>query len=91
MSLIWPGLDFIVKAYATWRDKKRAPFQYPFQLYPPPPKFDRGVYASAAMNLVKVFAYESWVSVTVPVKVRDGLITAVIPVPRIVCSHLWIF
>ena len=49
MSLIWPGLDFIVKAYANWREKKRSTYQYPFGLYPPPPNFDRGVYDADMM------------------------------------------
>ena len=52
MSFIWPGLDFIVKAYVNWRDKKRSAYQYPFGLYPPPPNFDRGVYDADMMEEV---------------------------------------
>ena len=42
MSLIWPGLDLIRKSYVAHRDKTGRNFSYPFQLYPPAPRFDRG-------------------------------------------------
>ncbi len=49
-SLIWRGLDFIVKAHIARRDKELTPYAYPFGLCPPPVGFDRGAYESTMMD-----------------------------------------
>jgi hypothetical protein len=50
MSVIWPGLDRIVREYSAWSVSKRSAFSYPVQVYPPLPGFDRGTYDSDFMN-----------------------------------------
>ena len=50
MSIIWPGLDLIVKESSLYRNSKSRRFCYPFRLYPPPPGFDRGEYGSSFMK-----------------------------------------
>ena len=54
-SVIWPGLDFIVKAEATRRKQRRAQFRYPFEVYPPPAGFDRGTMNAEMMELIIAF------------------------------------
>ena len=50
MSVIWPGLDLIIEAYATRREKKRVLYSYPFSLYPFPRGSDIGTYNTPSMN-----------------------------------------
>src|SRR4051812_27655361 len=52
MSVIWRGLDFVVKAEVTRRKHRAARFCYPYQLYPPPPGFDRGTNHAEMMEIV---------------------------------------
>lgn len=52
MSMIWPGLDFIIKAESQRRTSGTATYCYPFRVYPPPGGFDRGVRHPAMMNVV---------------------------------------
>ncbi len=42
MSVIWPGLDHIVREYSAWSPRRHSIYCYQFQMYPPPPGFDRG-------------------------------------------------
>jgi hypothetical protein len=42
MSVIWPGLDLLVKSYVAKRDTKHTLYEFPFRVYPPPKWFDRG-------------------------------------------------
>lgn len=51
MSVIWPGLDFIVKAELKRRKSGTSPYCYPFSVYPPPGGFDRGTHHPAMMDL----------------------------------------
>ncbi len=50
--MIWPGLDFIVKAESQRRERGATTYCYPFRIYPPPGGFDRGVRHPAMMNVV---------------------------------------
>lgn len=52
VSLIWSGLNEVVKSHATWRSNKEPAFSYPFRLFPPPPEFDGGAFSSQFMELV---------------------------------------
>ena len=52
VSVIWPGLDFIVKAESQRRTSGTATYCYPFRVYPPPGGFDRGVRYPEMMNVV---------------------------------------
>jgi hypothetical protein len=52
MSMIWPGLDFLIKAYVTHRERKTPQFGYPFALHPPPPAFNRGRFDPGMMDQV---------------------------------------
>ncbi len=52
MSMIWPGLDFIVKAESQRRESGAAAYCYPFRVYPPSGGFDRGVRHPEMMNVV---------------------------------------
>jgi len=52
ISLIWPGLDFVVKAEVTRRKHRVSSSCYPFQLYPPSPGFNRGTMDSEMMGIV---------------------------------------
>jgi hypothetical protein len=51
-SLIWRGLEFIVKSHIVRRDKGLIPYSYPFRLYPPPIGFDRGAYNTEIMDQI---------------------------------------
>lgn len=42
MSIIWPGLDLIIKSDVSRRTRGGIRYAYPFQLYPPVSGFDRG-------------------------------------------------
>jgi len=52
VSLIWSGLNEIVKSHSAWLGKKEPAFSYPFRLYPPPPEFDGGEFSPKFMELV---------------------------------------
>jgi hypothetical protein len=51
-ALIWPGLDYLVKADKARRECKSGYRGYPFQLYPPSPAFDRGTYHTNMMEQI---------------------------------------
>jgi hypothetical protein len=51
-SLIWPGLDYIVRAYMTRQGAGSSRTSYPFQLYPPKRGFDTGTFSTSMMNRV---------------------------------------
>lgn len=51
-SLIWRGLEFIVKSHIARRDEELIPYSYPFRLYPPPIGFDRGAYKAEIMDQI---------------------------------------
>ena len=55
MSVIWPGLDFLVIEENNRRENKWSRWQYPFQLYPPPAGFDEGVYDANLMRRIEDF------------------------------------
>jgi hypothetical protein len=55
MSVIWPGLDLLVKGYISKREKKIAIHEYPFRLYPPPSGFNRGVFHQELMEEILLF------------------------------------
>jgi hypothetical protein len=42
MSIVWQGLDRIIKSYVAHRTKGGLRYEYPFQIYPPPVGFSRG-------------------------------------------------
>lgn len=50
MSVIWPGLDRIVRQYSGWSARKESLYTYPFRMYPPLPGFDRGTYNADLMD-----------------------------------------
>ena len=52
VSLIWSGLNEIVKSYSAWRGKKEPAFSYPFRLFPPVPGFNPGAFDPKFMELV---------------------------------------
>jgi hypothetical protein len=52
MSVIWPGLDLIIKAQAVRQQNKRVLYAYPFDLYAPPAGFDRGAFETDMMGHV---------------------------------------
>jgi hypothetical protein len=52
MSVIWPGLEFIIEADVSRRGKKTFGYAYPFRLYQPPQGFNRGVYSAAMMDQI---------------------------------------
>lgn len=52
VSLIWSGLNEIVKSHSEWRNKKAPLFSYPFRFSPPPAGFNRGKYDRQFMQLV---------------------------------------
>jgi hypothetical protein len=52
MSVIWPGLDLILKAHITRREKRRVLYAYPFDLYPLPRGYYIGTYNVALMNQI---------------------------------------
>jgi hypothetical protein len=52
MSVIWPGLEILIKSYVCHRDKKPVEYRYPFRLHPPDPAFNRGTYNGDLMERV---------------------------------------
>ena len=52
VSLIWSGLNEVVKSHSAWLSKKVPAFSYPFRLLPPPPEFDGGTFSLQFMELV---------------------------------------
>ena len=50
MSLIWLGLDFVVRAYLTRVRTGSAQFEYPFHVLPLPLGSDAGTFGSAMMD-----------------------------------------
>jgi hypothetical protein len=53
MSVIWPGLNFIVLALLTREKTGTCEFAYPFQVFPLPRGFDEGAYRSAMMDRIR--------------------------------------
>lgn len=52
MSVIWPGLDLIVKAHGIRQQKKRVQYAYPFSVYPFPLGSYIGTYDEQSMNQI---------------------------------------
>jgi hypothetical protein len=52
MSVIWPGLEVLIKSYVCHRDKKPVEYRYPFRLHPPDLGFNRGTYNGDLMERV---------------------------------------
>ena len=52
MSVIWPGLDFIIKSEVVRKKAGESHYCYPFRTYPPPSGFDEGTRHPAMMNVV---------------------------------------
>ncbi len=50
ISIIWPGLDFLINSYNVRKKKKAALYACPFGLMHLPPSFDRGTYHSKSMD-----------------------------------------
>lgn len=50
MSVTWPGLDLLVKMYASRRQKGGIRYEYPFRHYPPPGGFDYGEFDQDMMD-----------------------------------------
>jgi len=53
MSVIWPGLDFIIRAMLAREMAESAQFSYSFRLYPLPPGFDAGTFNPAMMDSIR--------------------------------------
>ena len=54
MSLIWPGLDFLVKANISHGKNKAARYSYPFRIHPLPRSKTRGTYQPALMAQIEI-------------------------------------
>jgi hypothetical protein len=52
MSVIWPGLDLLIKLYVARQTKGGIRYEYPFRIYPPPSDFDRGTFSQEMMDKV---------------------------------------
>ena len=52
MSVIWPGLDVLVKSYVARRDKKWTLYGCNLRMYPPPAEFDRGLFHPCLMDQI---------------------------------------
>src|SRR5665213_2393085 len=44
MSVIWPGLDLLIKSFIARQTKGGIRYEYPFRVYPPPGGFNRGTF-----------------------------------------------
>lgn len=53
MSVIWPGLDFLVRAEASRQGKGILHYGHPFRIYPAPPNFDLGRYSPELMDQIE--------------------------------------
>ena len=53
MSVIWPGLNFIVLAFLTRVETGTCEFAYPFRVCPLPRGFDDGTYRSVMMDRIR--------------------------------------
>ncbi len=54
MSIIWQGLDLVIKSYVARQTKGGIRYEYPFQVYPPPVGFLRGAFDRELMDLIIV-------------------------------------
>jgi hypothetical protein len=52
MSVIWPGLNFMVLAWGMRERTGTCPYSYPFRIYPFAPGHDTGTFNSPMMNLI---------------------------------------
>jgi hypothetical protein len=52
MSIIWPGLDLLVRLHTARQMKSGIRYSYPFSMYPPSPEFDRGTFSQELMDKV---------------------------------------
>jgi hypothetical protein len=50
MSIIWQGLDRVIKSYVARQTKGGIRYEYPFQVYPPPVCFVRGTFDQNLMD-----------------------------------------
>ncbi len=50
MSIIWQGLDRIIKSYVARATKGGIRYEYPFQIHPPPVGFSRGKFDRGFMD-----------------------------------------
>jgi len=57
MSVIWPGLNFIVLAFLTRVKTGTCEFEYPFRVHPLPRGFDAGTWRPAMMDRIR----ELWI------------------------------
>ncbi len=52
MSIIWPGLNLLVKSFIDRKGKGSTAYAYPFRIYPPPVGFSRGKFDRDLMDEV---------------------------------------
>jgi len=52
MSVIWPGLDLLIKSYIAQNTKGGRRYEYPFRMFPPPFGFYRGVFSQEHMDQI---------------------------------------
>jgi hypothetical protein len=50
MSIIWPGLQLVIKSYISRQQKGGIRYEYPFRIYPPPDDFNRGRFDQHRMD-----------------------------------------
>jgi hypothetical protein len=50
MSVIWPGMDLLIKSYVARQHKGGIRYEYPFRIYPPPGGFNRGKFDQSIMD-----------------------------------------
>jgi len=67
VSVIWPGLDYIVNQYLTWQGVGDSLTCYPLRIQPPPPGFDSGTFSARMMESIR----NLWVKIK-PIRTGGG-------------------